>query len=189
MGRAAAIAAGDRFYTTGRPCKAGHVAQRYTSSGECVVCESARRERNAAARQKQAADWYAANRESKIQQAADWYASNPELAKATRRRWREENPSRLAAIDAKRRAVKMRALPEWDSELTRFVSEEAAELARLRTRIFGFQWDVDHMVPLQAKNACGLHVWSNLQVIPARLNAEKFNHMRLTTPGEWIAHL
>lgn len=29
---------GDKRYTTGKPCLAGHVAERYTSSGACVEC-------------------------------------------------------------------------------------------------------------------------------------------------------
>jgi hypothetical protein len=31
-------AAGQTFYFTGKPCKHGHVAQRHSHNGECVVC-------------------------------------------------------------------------------------------------------------------------------------------------------
>jgi hypothetical protein len=36
--RASARAAGQTFYFTGKPCKHGHVAKRYSHNGECVVC-------------------------------------------------------------------------------------------------------------------------------------------------------
>jgi len=36
--RALAIADGRTQYTLGTPCKRGHVAARYTSNGQCVVC-------------------------------------------------------------------------------------------------------------------------------------------------------
>ena len=78
------------------------------------------------------------------------------------------------------------ASPDWDRELTELVDLESANLARLREQATGFAWDVDHMIPLQCRTACGLHTWSNLQVIPAAMNLRKFNRMELTTPGEWI---
>lgn len=37
-----ALLAGHKFFFTGRPCQHGHVAQRYVSSGACVLCLSAR---------------------------------------------------------------------------------------------------------------------------------------------------
>jgi hypothetical protein len=33
-----AKAAGHKTFFTGRPCAAGHRAERYTSTGACVVC-------------------------------------------------------------------------------------------------------------------------------------------------------
>lgn len=40
--RQAALAAGEKFYVTGRPCKHGHVAERYTRSTSCRECERTR---------------------------------------------------------------------------------------------------------------------------------------------------
>ena len=36
--RADAIATGKTVYFTGKPCRAGHVSQRYTSTGHCLEC-------------------------------------------------------------------------------------------------------------------------------------------------------
>lgn len=80
----------------------------------------------------------------------------------------------------------MNATVEWDMDFTKFVIEEAYDLAIKREQITGFAWCVDHVIPLQAKKVCGLHVWSNIQVIPAVLNIRKSNRLLFTNVGEWL---
>lgn len=94
----------------------------------------------------------------------------------------------LAAVH-KRNAAKLNATPGWYGELDEFVTREAADLCRLRELATGVAWQVDHMVPLQAREACGLHCAANLQVIPARMNISKKNRMIFTEPFEWSGYL
>lgn len=61
----------------------------------------------------------------------------------------------------------------FTDELTQLVLMEAHDLRKLRNTITGFEWHVDHIEPLRGEDICGLHIWSNLQVIPKILNLLK----------------
>ena len=59
------------------------------------------------------------------------------------------------------------------TELDQFVFDEASKLKELRKKATGFDWHIDHIVPLNHKNACGLHNAYNFQVVPAKWNLTK----------------
>lgn len=61
----------------------------------------------------------------------------------------------------------------FNDEFTKLVVKEAHDLRKLRNNITGIEWHVDHIEPLKGKDVCGLHIWSNLQVIPKLLNLQK----------------
>lgn len=84
----------------------------------------------------------------------------------------QNNKAAFAAKSAARRAAKLKASPEWS---IKFFVEEAYDLAAKRTQITGFEWHVDHIVPLQHPLVCGLHSHTNIQVIPAKSNLAKGN--------------
>lgn len=75
---------------------------------------------------------------------------------------------------AKRRARKRAALPAWaDLAEIRKVYEQCEAL----TAATGVAHHVDHIVPLQGKTVCGLHVHYNLRAIPAEENLRKKNRL------------
>lgn len=86
--------------------------------------------------------------------------------------WRKRNLGARAAYTRKRHAIKMGAVPKWANQ---FFIMEIYDLARLRTKVMGFKWHVDHIVPLKHPLVCGLHTEHNLRVIPAIDNMRKNN--------------
>ncbi len=96
------------------------------------------------------------------------------------KKYRKANRHKANAIDAKRRASKLKATPAWANK---FYIEEIYRLAKDRTKLHGFVWHVDHIVPLINKNVCGLHCEHNLQVIPAHENLKKGNRFIENTEG------
>ena len=74
---------------------------------------------------------------------------------------------------------KMRKAKAMPSFANKFYIEEIYSLARLRTKVTGFQWDVDHIIPLKGEKVCGLHVEWNLRVIPHLENIKKGNRICL----------
>lgn len=103
---------------------------------------------------------------------AKWRVKNPDKHNATNRRYQAAHPDRNAAKTARRRASNRSATPAWANM---FFISEAYDLARRRTALTGIKWHVDHVVPLQSRLVCGLHVERNLQVIPALDNIRKHN--------------
>ena len=75
----------------------------------------------------------------------------------------------------KRRADILKRTPVWLTEDDLWMVEQAYELAALRTRLFGFDWHVDHIIPLRGKRVSGFHTIDNLQVIHAAENIKKSN--------------
>lgn len=99
--------------------------------------------------------------------------SNPEVK--SRYKQTVNGKAKVLANDGKRRAAKIKRTPVWLSSEEHWLIEQAYELAQLRTKIFGFSWHVDHILPLQGKLVSGLHVPENLQVIPGIENVRKAN--------------
>lgn len=118
-----------------------------------------------------------------------WNASNKHKLSGYHRKWAANNPHIIRQISSNRRAMKLRASVGWEAELMGLVEIEAHDLAIAREKATGVAWHVDHMFPLKADSVCGLHVWNNLQVIPATLNTQKKNRILLTDVGEWVSYI
>jgi len=115
------------------------------------------------------------NREAMRMRIAKWRAKNKEKMKAARKNWEENNKHRRAANTRRRQASKLQRTPKWLTEDDHWMMRQAYELSALRTKMFGFKWHVDHILPLQGRTVSGLHVPTNLQVIPWLDNCRKAN--------------
>jgi hypothetical protein len=196
--RSDAVARGDKTYIPETTCARGHMLR--SVSGTCIECRRLREkdryyadpkqtklrvkekyQRHAdviKARRKAA---YAANPEpekvsAKIR-SAEWRKLNPHHAgtKESKIVWKQKNPGKVRADTVKRRAAKLQRTPAWLTVDDLWMLEQAYELAALRTKMFGFSWHVDHIIPLQGKLVSGLHVPTNVRVIPGIENVRKAN--------------
>ena len=76
----------------------------------------------------------------------------------------------------KRHRIKKQSCLKLD-EFNTLWMEELYDLAQRRTIITKIPWEVDHIIPLQNKIVCGLHVPWNMQVITRSENRTKSNKL------------
>lgn len=188
-----AIEQGVKVYYTGNLCKRGGLAFRRLN-GDCLCsdCQDFYNEikRQWAVNNKHIhAKWRKNNPDKMAKYQSEWTKRNKEQSKQAIKLWKSTNKDAVDASTAKRRASKLQATASWYGELDELVMVEAFDLARLRYRTTGIKWHIDHMIPLQAKEASGIHCASNIQVIPEKLNVSKANKMFLTEPNQWIKYL
>lgn len=116
--------------------------------------------------------WQEKNRDKAIAASRSSYWRNRDAALEAQRRYKAENPEILKRLYLKRQLSEKQAEPVWANQ---FFIAEAYHLAKLREKVCGGKWHVDHIVPLQSKLVCGLHVESNLRVIRDIENMSKGN--------------
>jgi hypothetical protein len=140
-----------------------HPTAKFGVSNKCRDCAKAYNKKH-----------YSENAENYISRAREWRLENGDQARAlfnkSKRKLRAIDNSKKLAENALRVDYIKRATPSWANK---FFIAEAYHIAKVREKMLGGKWHVDHIVPLRGKNVCGLHVEHNLQVIPAAVNLKK----------------
>lgn len=195
MKRAEAKLLGLKTYNTSKPCKRGHFADRYAANSHCVTCASdqsvewraANPEKYSASMQKwmennreihntRVKRWQKANKDKVREDAKAWAKANPEKIKAKTLRYIKKHPDAYTARSVASVAKRAKRVPQWLTSDDRWLMREAYKLAKLRTSMLGFAWEVDHIIPLRGKLVSGLHVPTNLQVLTKTENRNKRNN-------------
>lgn len=118
--------------------------------------------------------WYEKNKEKEIAYSRAYYWANKEKQNKNASEWKKRNPERHVILNSKRKAKSIQATPKWANLLH---IEAKYSLCSMLNKNTAEKWHVDHIVPLQGKNVCGLHVEYNLKVIPAIDNLKKSNRL------------
>lgn len=121
---------------------------------------------------KLARDYHHANREKCVERMLSYKNNNIEKLRLSQKVYYENNKEVRYAGNARRRASELKALPLWvDMEKITDIYKKAAEL----TKQTGIKYSVDHYYPLKSNKVCGLHVHTNLRIIPLIDNMRKGN--------------
>lgn len=113
---------------------------------ECKVCSSIRRKHN-----------YIKNKNKENNYSTEYKKANKKTVNISNRTYK---------------LSKLKATPKWANLVAIKAKYQLAAMFNKETEQ---TWHVDHIVPLQGTNVCGLHVEYNLRVIPAKENLSKGN--------------
>lgn len=111
---------------------------------------------------------YLANQDKVCVRTRAWREANPVKNAANIRDWLQSRPGYHNAATRKRDAKKLRATPAWANKDLIYSFYRMA-------KVFGLE--VDHIVPLQSRIVCGLHVEHNLQLLTREENTRKGNKL------------
>lgn len=157
--RAEAIAAGERLYFTGRPCKRGHLAPRMVANRLCVECNKAA-----------CSDWHAANREAANARRMEWTARNRQRHYRNCLAYQRRHPDKHCAHQSRRRAqARARAGRYTDADVARIMRAQRGRCASCRCDLSTGK-HIDHIHPLALGGSNGPE---NIQLLCPPCNQKK----------------
>ena len=149
---------------------------KYGVDSTCKTCEKQRRksyyEENKEHTLQQAKEWHESNRESETARMKKYRKENRGAVLNAQKAWRDKNPAVMAHHDSKRRSARLQRTPSWAND--QLIAAYYMEAKRLE-ELTGIKFHVDHIIPLQGELVSGLHVETNLQLLPAHENMGKSN--------------
>jgi len=105
-----------------------------------------------------------------------------EKVRETEAVWRKTSPKYKAKV-LNRRIAKMNRTPEWAKNMMKDYMPLMIKFRNALSKRAGVRYEIDHIIPLQAKPVSGLHLPWNLQFLPASKNHSKQNKFELEKQG------
>lgn len=161
-------------------------AQRDGYNNNCKICVKLYNSLNANKISERSREYYKINKQRLLDKQDSYRKYNidkiVQYRKNTRKttfkynkKYREDNKLKFLVYSANRRAAKLNATPKWLTKEEHQQIEEFYQISQAFKLYTGQDYHVDHIVPLQGENVCGLHVPWNLQVLEASENIRKSN--------------
>jgi hypothetical protein len=122
-------------------------------------------------------EWKNKNKEKIAKYDKAWQQSNKDKKSKNYKNWQVNNRAKVNSYNSYRRALELQATPKWLTASHKLHMECKYSLAAMLSKNTAEQHHVDHIVPLNGKTVCGLHVPWNLQVITAKENLSKSNRI------------
>lgn len=119
--------------------------------------------------------YYLRNKEVVHERGRKYKQENKDRVYRQQSAYKKLNPERMHVYSTKRRLSMSNAMPTWLTEEQKKQIDSFYWLAADLKAVTGETYHVDHIVPLQGKDVCGLHVPWNLQILPADINLSKSN--------------
>lgn len=158
---------GLKRYFTGRPCKHGHICERMTGNSGCVECHRIVSLAYSAKSYDKRRQYYLDNKEKIDEYQRIYHQENKERIAENFKKWRKAKPWKYREAGARRKSAKLSATPFW----------ACIDTIKGIYKTCPKGWHVDHIVPLQNPNVCGLHVPCNLRHLHRRENEVKNRFM------------
>ena len=122
-------------------------------------------------------DWFRDNPDKARSYSSSYLINNRDKINTSRLEMYRINPSKYRGYSSNYRASKSSATPSWLTKEQKDSINNFYEQARDCEVTSGMKYEVDHIIPLNGKNVCGLHVPWNLQVLPRDINRAKSNSL------------
>lgn len=186
ISRTDAISAGLKYFFNNKPCRHGHISQRYVSSKGCVECVS---------------DYYSKNKDEVIARSQDAYAKDKKSWQEKTKAWAKKNPDQWRFHQAKSWRKKyaeddvfnvscrirscLRRVVLQKTKSSKLLGCSWVDLANHLERQFvdgmGWhnrnEWHIDHIIPLATAkteaDVIALNHFTNLRPMWARENMSK----------------
>jgi len=176
-----AVALGFKHYFTGKPCKHGHLCERTANvQNTCLECAKARSSKK---RKEFPGNTGLTQAQIDRKNERGRIYGRSEKGKEYRRNYRAkrytQDPVKFITKAITRTRRVRTATPPWLSEFDKKRIEIIYACRDALNKLGHDNWHVDHIIPIQGKEVCGLHIPSNLRVIKAFDNRSKGNRLEM----------
>lgn len=132
ISRKEAIEKGLKVYFTGKPCKYGHVSERYVSGSGCLECGKEYKEQSKERIKEYFEEYYQQNKEQIKESRKEYYQQNKEQIKESRREYRRQNKEQINEYKKEYREQNKEQIKEYLKEYKEQNKEQINEYNRNR---------------------------------------------------------